>query len=42
MFATVNNIQLHELETAVALRERRRIMAHAIDDTLSKTPNAAS
>jgi SAM-dependent methyltransferase len=31
----------HELETAVALRERRRIMAHAIDDTLSKTPNAA-
>jgi 2-polyprenyl-3-methyl-5-hydroxy-6-metoxy-1,4-benzoquinol methylase len=31
----------HELETAVALRERRRIMAHAIDDTISKTPKAA-
>ena len=31
----------HELETAVALSERRRIMAHAIDDTLSKTRNAA-
>jgi hypothetical protein len=30
-----------ELETAAALRERRRIMAHAIDDTIGKTRNAA-